>query len=386
VEAGEIVVAYYTAQAVYNTNSQEFGTVLKSMARSGVEATDITVLFEALKTDTFYGFGFFVREVATAQLDAGNISALLKTAKTATDAGYGRWFFGLAGFAWGDIARSQVAPAEIVASFRTAKEMSRGWTGDLDHALREVVAAQVKLGDIAAALTTVEGIDSAGDRAVSYTQIAKTQANSGDWEVARQTFGTAFEAAQGMENGVYRVKALRNLLEAHVEVGDVAGARKVAEDIKPLHSDVFSVWASARIATAQANSGDRKAAGKTFAAALKTAQGMKEMSERDAALMVVVQSQLEVGDVPGARKASTSLRSNFPRVRALTSVALAQVKLGYKQAARQDFAAALETAQGVKDMSERDAALMVIIHRLPKLVKEFCAKNPGSRLCAVEVP
>ena len=368
VEAGEIVVAYHTAQAVYNVHSEEYGSVLKSIARSKVEATDITGLFKALKTDTFYGFGFFVREVAAAQLEAGNISALLETAKIATDAGYGRWFFGLAGFAWGDIARSQVAAAEIVASFRTAKEMSRGWTGDLDHALREVVAAQVKLGDIAAALTTVDGIDTAGDRAVAYTHIAKAQAKSGDREVARKTFGTAFEAARGMANRLNRLKALRDILEAHVEVGEVAGAGKVAENIEnmePLDSDFISAWASARIAIAQANSGDRETARKTFAAALKTAQGMEDEARRDAALMAIVQSQLEVDDVASARKALASFRSGSVLVRALASIALAEAKSGYKQAAQQDFAVALETVQGVEDPSERDAVLMDIV--LPQL-------------------
>lgn len=370
VEAGEIVVAYHTAQAVYNVHSEEYGSVLKSIARSKVEATDITGLFKALKTDSFYGFGFFVREVAAAQLEAGNISALLETAKIATDAGYGRWFFGLAGFAWGDIARSQVAAAEIVASFRTAKEMSRGWTGDLDHALREVVAAQVKLGDIAAALTTVDGIDTAGDRAVAYTHIAKAQAKSGDREVARKTFGAAFEAARGMANRVKRLKALRDILEAHVEVGEVAGARKVAENIvaenmEPLDSDLISAWASARIATAQAKSGDLEMARKAFAAALKTAQGKEDEARRDAALMAIVQSQLEVDDVAGARKALASFRSGSLLVRALASIALAEAKSGYKQAARQDFAVALETVQGVEDPSKRDAVLMDIV--LPQL-------------------
>ena len=367
VEGGEIIVAYYTAQAVYyNYNSQEFGNVLKSMARSRVEPTDITVLFKALKTDTFYGFGFFVREVAAAQLEAANISALLTTAKTATDAGYGRWFFGLAGFAWGDIARSQVAAAEIVASFRTAKEMSRGWTGDLDRALREVVAAQVKLGDIAAALTTVEGIDAAGDRAVAYTHIAKTQAKSGDREVARKTFGAAFEAARGMEKGFNRVKALRDILEAHVEVGQVAGARKVAENIvaenmEPLDSDFISAWTSARIATAEAKSGDSGMARKAFAAALKTAQGMEDEARRDAALMAIVQSQLEVDDVAGARNALASFRSGLVLVRALTWIALAEAKSGDLEVARKTFAAALEAVQSLENPSGRDAVLMDIV-------------------------
>ncbi len=365
VDAGDIVVAYHTAQAVYDTQSGEFGSVLKSMARAAVEA-DITDLFEALRTDQFHGFVLFVWEVAVAQLEAGNIGALLKTARTAKDAGYGRWFFGPAGFLWGDLARSQVAAVEIVASFRTAKDMSRGWARDLDHALRDIVAVQVNLGDIAAALTTVEGIDAAEDRAVAYTHIAKAQAKSGDREVARKAFGAAFEAAQGMENGFNRVKALRDILGAQVEVGDVAGARKVAETIvaenaEPLDSDFLSVWVSARIATAQAKSGDRETARKTFAAALKTAQGMKDAPERDAALMVIVQSRLEVGDLAGARNTSTSFRSDSPLVRALTSIAKAEAKSGDRETARKTFAAALKTARGMKDVPERDAVLMTIV-------------------------
>ncbi len=375
VDAGDIVVAYHTAQAVYDTQSGEFGSVLKSMARAAVEA-DITDLFEALRTDQFHGFVLFVWEVTVAQLEAGNIGALLKTARTAKDAGYGRWFFGPAGFAWGDLARSQVAAVEIVASFRTAKDDSRGWASDLDHALRQVVATQVNLGDIAAALTTVEGIDAAGDRAVAYAHIAKAQAKSGDREVARKTFGAAFGAAQGIENRFNRVKALRDILGAHVEIGDVAGARKVAghivaekvaghivaENTEPFDSDVLSVWVSERVATAQAKSGDRESAKETLAAALKTAQGMKDAPKRDAALMVIVQSQLGVGDLAGARNTSTSFRSDSPLVRALTSIAKAEAKSGDSELARETLAAALKTARGMKDVPERDAVLMTIVH------------------------
>lgn len=375
VDAGDIVVAYHTAQAVYDTQSGEFGSVLKSMARAAVEA-DITDLFEALRTDQFHGFVLFVWEVAVAQLEAGNIDALLKTARTAKDAGYGRWFFGPAGFLWGDLARSQVAAAEIVASFRTAKDMSRGWARDLDHALRDVVAAQVNLGDIAAALTTVEGIDAAGDRAVAYTHIAKAQAKSGDREVARKSFGAAFGAAQGIENRFNRVKALRDMLGAHVELGDVAGARKVAGHIvaekvaghivakntEPFDSDVLSVWVSERVATAQAKSGDSELARETLASALETAQGMKDAPKRDAALMVIVQSQLEVGDLAGARNTSTSFRSDSPLVMALTSIAKAEAKSGDREMARETLAVALKTARGMKDVLERDAVLMTIVH------------------------
>ena len=384
VDAGDIVVAYHTAQAVYDTQSGEFGSVLKSMARAAVEA-DITDLFEALSTDRFHGFVLFVWEVAVAQLEMGNIDALLKTARTAKDAGYGRWFFGPAGFLWGDLARSQVAAVEIVASFRTAKDMSRGWTGDLDHALRQVVAAQVKLGDITAALTTVDGIDAAGDRVAAYTQIAKAQAKSSDREVARKTFGAAFEATQSMENGFNRVKALRDIVEAHVEVGDVAGARKVAEKIvaentKPRDSDFIPVWASARVATAQAKSGDRELARETLAAALKTAQSVKDVPKRDAALMVIVQSQLEVGDLAGARNSSTNFRSDSLLVRALTSIAKAQAKSGDRELARETLAAALKTAQSMKDVPERDAALMAIVRSQLEVGDVAGARNSSTSL------
>ena len=268
----------------------------------------------------------------------------------------------------GDIARWQaeagqlpLARENLEHALDLALETHKPWL--LGRPLEVYIRLLAKSGDIAGAVDAVGML----------------------WEIEDWLLASR-ETPLGTETK-YSSTAIRSIVAAQTEAGDVAGALATSEAFEDQMIDppaVMSIvvrllkankvaaaldlalglepsWIRAEclslISNAQAKASRTIAAAETAAEALETAAGLGNKDDRKRALEKIVSRRLQAGDVAAALEAVEAMKSR-------TDPASAQSKIAAKYAAEGDFPSAVALARRIDDDRERATALKIIVQKL----------------------
>jgi hypothetical protein len=164
---------------------------------------------------------------------------------------------------------------------------------------------------------------------------------------------TALETTRSIADRMWRVKAFNDVAVAQAQAGNrVAAGRTFALALETARSIMESGWRSHAlrgIAAAQSQAGD-------VPTALDTARGIENRLQRAWALRDVAIAQAQAGDVFGALETARSMAESVERAKALGHIAVVQAQRGDKEAAGQTFTAALAALGSVTDSGRRPQA------------------------------
>jgi len=168
---------------------------------------------------------------------------------------------------------------------------------------------------------------------------------------AREILRQAFQAATEIQGFP---RALRNIAEAQVKVGDRAAATitlqralAAAARIKETWPKAMALWS---IAAVQAQAGE-------FDRALQTAALIEEPLGKAGAQADIAIAQARAGDVVGAIQTAEAIKDNRLRAKALAGIASAQAQAKEAAAARGTIQRALQAAASIEHPFPREDAL-----------------------------
>jgi tetratricopeptide (TPR) repeat protein len=171
--------------------------------------------------------------------------------------------------------------------------------------------------------------------------IATAQAKVGDQPAARKSFQQAVQAAEAIQDNLYRKgTTLMFIAEAQAGAGEVEAALKTAEGIQTEGINCKE-WALAHIASAQAKA-------KNVEGALKTIESIPD-SGKSLALMLVASCLAGAGDFKQALTLVREMQDESYKVEALTKIAEAQFLAGERDAAKNVIDSARKIADGMED-------------------------------------
>ena len=412
-KAGDPIQALATARSIGDASSRVW--ILSSIAVAQAEAGDrrtaarvLVKAFEVAKEiddarqgpfgSVFNDRASALREIVVAQAKTGDATGAIKAARSIDDSGE-------RASALRYIAVLQAETGHIPAALVTADSIEEAVKKG--SALSDIATVEAKTGDgkgarrtLAAALETVQSIDDAGSRALALSGIATAQVKAGDRQGAKQTLTAASETARYIDDkDPMRDLELSELGTAQAKAGDIAGAFKTARSIGDDFGSRTSVLSA--IATAQAEAGD-------FVKATRTAMSIENEASQVRALArvalhvakpVQAASVVKPAEVAVSMRLEASLALEKPE-RILIQRGLASLSMDvgpvdgiFGQRTR----AALRSWQADKRVEEigyltREQADWLIEvgkaaqrveseGRMTKLLKEFCADNPRSKLC-----
>jgi hypothetical protein len=100
----------------------------------------------------------------------------------------------------------------------------------IDDKLSKIAAAQAKLGDFDAALTTVQTINNRQKQAWALGEIAIAQAQVGHKEAARANLAVALDTARTINDEWQKAEALQDVAIAQAKAGEFINAMKTAKE------------------------------------------------------------------------------------------------------------------------------------------------------------
>ena len=230
-----------------------------------------------------------------------------------------------------DLARAQAEAGlsrESAATFAEALEAARGIkdAGRRADALKGMAMAQAEAGSFADALRTASAIGHESLRAEALSATAVAQAEAGD-------IGAALRTVEGLEDFFIQEAALQGIAAARAKAGDFGAALQIARRLSRGDSRHTALG---EIAVARAEAGD-------FVAALQTAKEIDDTGRnaRARTLVDIATQQARAGNVRDARETAGGI-NHLAGAWAFSGIAAAQAESG-------DFAAALQTAEGIED-------------------------------------
>lgn len=242
-----------------------------------------------------------------------------------------------------------VAAQAKIGDLDAARQTIRSITDPLSRVLgvENIVAAQLAVGDVHGALRTVQRVDDASARIGMLLSIAHKHAGSGNATGAQETLVGTLRMAHNLKLGGDRAAALAEVATAHAKMGETERALEIAHSIEGASEQATALRI---IAAAQAEHGNRLAARKTFAQALRSASRITYSLKREEALSATVVAQAEAGDMDAAVEVGRGLEDDFTRATAFKRIAALRAQTG-------DIAGALEMARGIDFTTEREEAL-----------------------------
>ncbi len=250
-----------------------------------------------------------LRQVAVLWAESGDFEMAIQTADSIQHAH-------LKSQARVAIAQAQAKVGDIAGALKTAD--------GIPMAQEAIAIAQAKAGDIAGAQKTVDSISDALKH-VAQSDIVKAQVTAGDIAGAKKT-------ADNIQNAFTKSVMQSSIATAQAEAGDIAGARKTAASID---AGPLKDWAEAEIAGAQAKAGD-------MAGARKTVDNIQDDVFKNSAQVSIIGGQAKAGNIARAKKSADSIQDPYYKIRAQSSIAEAQAEAG-------DFAGAKKTADRIQD-------------------------------------
>lgn len=217
--------------------------------------------------------------------------------------------------------------------------------------------------------------------------VALEQRKAGDLEGARQNLREAYETTKSIDESRGKSGRLEQVASGMIGVGDLEGARRCVEDMKP--GSRYETLAE--IARAQTRAGDREGGMGTFRQALDDASSRRDHPARPEMELVksdrrkepdvdrwnaqvdrdVATIQAMMGDVEAARKTAESIGDERWRAIALYEVAQAQAAAG-------DAAGALAWARALNLPPTRQSPLAGIIEGVSDYLAAKEEKQAGA--------
>lgn len=286
------------------------------------------------------------------------------------------------------------ARAKMIASNSYRYEIGVGCAatlGNRDVALREISQAQARIGDVDAALTTVEYIEDVNLRAGTLSYFAEAPDKARDIETTWRIVRIALAAAAGMDRGGCHNHAMQSIAVAQAKAGDFIAALATVEAIEgtgagyaldhmaeawaksgivaPTHEVAnanFRVKVLTAIARQRIAAGDVNAALAAVEAALTVADEIEEAQQRADALTRIAGARALLGDVAAVRELMRAVlkarnATGDPRWQATTSSLIAKAQLKSGQVTE-----ALATAESIENAWLRVEVLVQIAASLPE--------------------
>ncbi len=258
VEPGDIAATLETAHGLDEgfSRARDLNTIAETRAKPG----DITVALEfALGIDNIENRVEALLVIAEAQAEMGDKLGTRKTFAMALEATRGMEDFFYRSMVFRDIGKAQVKAGDLAAALEVARGPLR-WDKVMAEVLRDVAEAQAKAGDIAIALETAHSIHEGYRRLDAFHAIANAQVDAGDKQGAGKTYVVALDALNiaVLDDVLF---AMIDIAMSQTKVGDKEGARKTVADVLA-SLEYFQVDGGLRasilraIAEAQAATGD----------------------------------------------------------------------------------------------------------------------------------
>jgi hypothetical protein len=309
--------------------------------------------------------------IARVELKRGNGPAALKVAQKMEDRHRRE---NLVYFLVSDQARA--------GDVKGATEMARALTGDWkSNALVAIATAQAGAGRIAEAERTMTTLSDPLSKSIILAEIALAQARGGQRDRAKATLAESRRLWEKVIHPGGKTQPLANHALHQAECGD-GGALKtfaesnLADDSTYRGPKAYIYW---KLATLCARAGDDRAA-------LKFAEGIKDVSDRFVTLQQLARAQAEAKDrararatLDRARKLEAALPAGPTRDQRHHTAAEVEALLG-------DVKAALATARAAKEGRERAAALYAVAVLLPARDQPAARKilAEAARQCAAD--
>jgi tetratricopeptide (TPR) repeat protein len=212
--------------------------------------------------------------------------------------------------------------------------------------------------------TAIAGVEAhSGDadrRALTFAQIGRLQAVSGDTQSAVTTLTRALREAEGLQRGDVREDALDHIARGLARAGNAAGALQAAQRMNDrvaralLVRDVVSMQTNASSESASASAaefGDPL----IDAAAQFGVLGMQ---------MLRATTPLSQETIEAARRAVRNIEEKQPKPAAFAALAAARVKTGDSEQGASIFKEALEAADAIPRSEQRAAAYVDVVAAL----------------------
>jgi hypothetical protein len=214
------------------------------------------------------------------------------------------------------------------------------------QAYGDIAAAQVRLGDLAAARTNLEvaskaaaQIDNGPLQADTFSAMIKSQAKAGHRAGAR-TIAEAAKASAAKLPVAAQGWLLSDIAITQAGTGDVAEAKVTASRINDAYATFQAYY---RIALLQQSKRDLRGARESIVAAKSAAATIANDHQRWQCYVIVAAVQTYAGDVAGATATATEISDRFAAARAFSEIAQEQAQKG-------DTAGAVATASRLKDV------------------------------------
>lgn len=268
--------------------------------------------------------------------------------------------------------KNQINLSRLLVSVQTAAALLSGTSSAQSFGLWAASGLWLKTGDIASAQKAADLIRHADSRTGALVAIAEAKFGAGDIAGARNAFVAAQRSADLIDRepsfGIVSAAGRQSerqatIVEGQTSIGDIAGAQRTADLIKPAHAHNKS-RALTNIARARMKAGDVAGAQKTLADAQKSADLIVDWPYgKRIALSSIADAQIATGDMSGAQKTlgvalktADLIDSADSKSMAQSSIAEAQVRSADIAGALKTLALAQETADRIKDASYKSIA------------------------------
>jgi hypothetical protein len=284
---------------------------------------------------------WMLARMVKVQADAGSIQDALDHVQNPdfiTDNQPRSWAFGM-------IAAAQTESGHKDAAQRTLDNMihiSERLTDkeERDNWLAQIVINQTAANEFRAAFETVQRIDSQKEQARALGEIAKAQAELGDFDKALKTVLTIHDLITMQvieEEGLEELDlALLEIVKAQIKAGQFEAARHTATEIPMTNTDAIG-----EIAETLVKAGHNEDARAILADTIQAFDTLDDDEEREGLLRDVAQAQARIGEFNEAIRIAQGITDESFRAEALCKIAVAQAKSGFVERAVELTAAIL---------------------------------------------
>lgn len=355
--AGNVAAAQQTAATIRDRDAKS--EILRQIVAISAARGELAAPREMLRDidDPFYE-ALAAGDIAVAEVRAGNNDRANAMASRVRRAERPQVF--------GRIALARAEKGDMKGALETLQKID----DDLHRAVMEgrLAASRGVEGDtdvskrmFAAAIASVEAHSGDRDRrALTFAQIGRLQAVSGDNQSAVPTLARALREAESLERGDKREDTLDHIARGLARAGDSAGALQTA---LRMNDRVARALLVRDVVTMQTNADTTSAA----ASAAGFADPLIEAAAQFGVLgmqMLRATTPLSQETIEAARRAVRKIEEQQPKPAAFAALAAARVKTGDAAQGSSIFEEALESAAAIARSDQRAAAYVDMVAAL----------------------
>lgn len=355
--AGNVAAAQQTAATIRDRDAKS--EILRQIVAISAARGELAAPREMLRDidDPFYE-ALAAGDIAVAEVRAGNNDRANAMASRVRRAERPQVF--------GRIALARADKGDMKGALETLQKVD----DDLHRAVMQgrLAASRGVEGDtdvskkmFAAAIASVEAHSGDPDRrALTFAQIGRLQAVSGDNQSAVPTLARALREAEGLERGDKREDTLDHIARGLARAGDSAGALQTA---RRMNDRVARALLVRDVVTMQTNADTTSAA----ASAAEFADPLIDAAAQFGVLgmqMLRATTPLSQETIEAARRAVRKIEEQQPKPAAFAALAAARVKTGDAAQGSSIFEEALESAAAIARSDQRAAAYVDMVAAL----------------------